>query len=282
MFKNRIVLLVNNDNDCGFLKEHGFSLLIESQEINVLFDTGQGKTLNANSIKKSINWNTLQGLILSHGHYDHTGGIPFIIGKCPSIQIYAHKDILTRRYHFITRDSQLISKKDISITDKARQCLSNHANLKWIDSAVMLSPHVGITGPILRKFKDSFSKEALYVSEANFEEDVVEDEMALWIDSKDGLIIITGCCHAGLKNTIEAVKSITKKNRIHILVGGFHLRNSETQEINEICTYLNTLSIDLIIPCHCTGSQATDIMKKLLQTSVRRGLCGDEWTFELK
>ncbi len=242
--------------------EHGFSLLVRvfSSEnmCTILFDTGvssNGVIMNAK--RMGIDLSEVSYVVLSHGHYDHFGGLQAIVEAVNKIDlpIIAHKDMVKRR-------------GTASLKGDIRE-YPPFPNLKQITPAKIVNtkkPHLiandfaCITGEIPRKvdFEKGFMQNRIY-SENSWQPDpFVLDERALVVNIKGkGLVIISGCAHAGIINTIQYAQQITGTAKVCAVMGGFHLAGKEFEKrIGPTIEEFKQINPKLIVPSHCTGWRA--------------------------
>lgn len=245
-----ITVLVENKVDDPFLiAEQGLSLLVEVDNHKVLFDTGQGKALCYNARQLNISLDGLDGLVLSHGHYDHVGGLKHYLENVDKVKIIAHPYLFHKKYVEDHGNKQFIG---IGLTTDE---LRNHgAELVLKSTPYEIFPGVCTSGEIARITEYEKVEKKYYEKVLESEiHDELHDEQALIIDSPKGLIILTGCCHAGIVNTCRHALKITKRKKIHAILGGLHLRNASEETIAMTIQGLSELDPDMIIPLHCTG-----------------------------
>lgn len=264
------------DDHCGQLPqlftEHGLSLWIEADEKRILFDTGQSDCFSKNASMLGIDLNAATALVLSHGHYDHTGGVFEILNKNHGIGIYCHGGIFNSRYSGLHHGAM----KHVGISKKISSCLHAHIDkIHWIpESQNLLSDDIGITGPIPRTNEHEKSAQNFYFDPDALRPDPVEDDLALWFKTVQGLVIVTGCCHSGIINTIEFIRSQNPAERIYMIIGGFHMMHASAEQIEMTLDYLQSIAIKKIIPCHCTGNNAIASMQHRFGNKVTRGYTG--------
>lgn len=269
-------ILVDNYAKDGLIQEHGFALWIEAYGKQILFDTGQGNAFLHNVSHLGINLSSADFLILSHGHYDHFGNISSVLQINPEIQIYCHAGAFVPRYSI----PQQSSPKVISIPQKEAEAMLNHPHSKvhWVTSPITIENNIGIISSIPRTHPLEDVGGSFYLDTDKARPDPITDELALWINTKDGLVLVTGCCHAGLINTIEYTRAVTGNRPIRAVVGGLHLLHASEKRIAATVQALQSLNIRTLIPCHCTGDHAIDVMANS-SIDVRRGYAGLQWNF---
>jgi 7,8-dihydropterin-6-yl-methyl-4-(beta-D-ribofuranosyl)aminobenzene 5'-phosphate synthase len=276
--------------------EHGFSAMVnilrhnQSVSNSFLFDTGvseNGVIHNADIL--GVDFGKINGIILSHGHLDHFAGLVNIIKRISSsrkastnnIDIFTHPDAFLRRWEIFPDGSRV---KSPVLCEQELQQLGGiiHKNSAVTYLPSKESPLLAITGEILRE--TSFERGFPYqytedpTNEKNLIPDpLIRDDQALVVNISDkGLVILTGCGHAGIINTINYAKKITGVDRIHAIIGGFHLPADDgifEVAIEPTLKEFQKAQPDYLVPCHCTGWKATNriietMPEKFIQSSV--------------
>ncbi len=271
--KNIIIkIMVDNKANAGLMKEHGYSTWIEVFGQRILFDTGQGKALIHNSAALECDLSLADALILSHGHYDHTGGVSYIIKHNPGIKIYCHSHVILSRYS----NWDVAAPQEISMPAIDKSALLNlpAEQVCWVTQPLQMSSNIGVSGPIPREHPLEDTGGPFFLDLEGIRPDPLEDDMALWIQSDQGLVIITGCCHSGLINTTNHIRRISRQDKISAVIGGFHLANASHKRLETTCQALQEWHVDTIIPCHCTGDEAVAYMQDELGKKVTPGYAG--------
>jgi len=271
----KITIIVDNKAAEGLLSEHGFSAWIEVAGRRLLFDTGQGATLAGNADKLGIDLRTVDTLVLSHGHYDHTGGVPLVIARSPTAETYVHPEATGPRYSI--RDGVA---KQIAMPAAARTALETHAvGVRWTTRKVQLAAGLGITGPIprLTDFEDNGGP--FFVDTDGAQPDPIADDLALWMHTDRGLVVVVGCSHAGLVNTLRHALKLSGEPRLHAVLGGFHLNEASEVRLVRTMAELQELGPDLIVPCHCTGDAAVERLRQSFGERVQQGSAGAVFRF---
>lgn len=255
-----ITILVDNNAAHELVQEHGFSAWIEHENGCILFDTGQGQALETNAQKLDINLDQATLVVLSHGHYDHTGGLGVALSAASAAKIAYGEGVTRRRLSCHEgREIRDIGMPQMCIDQLER--LSESRRL-LIDQPHRIQPRIGITGPIPRRIDFEDAGGPFFFDQARLSTDPISDEIAVWIETEEGLVIITGCCHAGIINTVERVREITGQKRVHGIVGGLHLLHASERRIQATFDYLAALQPKFLMPCHCTGEHVVALMKE--------------------
>jgi 7,8-dihydropterin-6-yl-methyl-4-(beta-D-ribofuranosyl)aminobenzene 5'-phosphate synthase len=263
--KNFVTIISDNQSkSSALLSEHGLALKIHYNNKNILFDTGSNKTILHNLKELNINIKDFDFAFCSHGHYDHTGGF----GILPIIDkpIYIGKDFFKDCYS-VQLDG---SVKKISIPQEAKVKLENSPKVKTISSFTNLGNGIYSTG-IIPLLEDNQSNKVFYSNEAATEINYIVDEQSMLLDNGT---LITGCCHAGIKNTIIHCQHYHPEIKIKTIIGGLHLLLANSNQLQEVVQYLNSLSLEKIVLLHCTGLEAENFLKEQLNTDVFIGYSG--------
>ena len=271
-----ITILVDNNATGNLIAEHGLSVWIEASGQRILFDTGQGPALSNNADKLNVSIHRTDILVLSHGHYDHTGGVPLVIESAPSVHVYCHPGAKSFRYTI--RDG---SSKPIDMPGTARVALESllPERVHWVTQPIDVAPGIGVTGPIPRLTNYEDTGGPFFVDVKGKHSDPIDDDIALWIHTPKGLVVIVGCSHAGLINTLNHVCHLNNTSKIHVVLGGFHLLEASRTRIEHTLGALMNLNPDLVVPCHCTGEQAVEKLKQALGDRFIIGSAGGTYTF---
>lgn len=267
----KIRILVDNLVNEGLAAEHGLSFWLEVDDKRILFDTGQGGILKNNADILGIDLRKTDMLVLSHGHYDHTGGIPYVLQLACDVDIYGHPGIVQPRYSISNGTAKAIHmpRESMVAIDK----LSSQ-RLHWVRKPTFLTDKIGITGPIPRETSFEDAGGPFYLNPQADIDDFIDDDLALWVRGDEGLIVCVGCAHAGLINTLNYIRYLNHGLRIRAVIGGFHLLNANSQRMEKTVEALQRLKVETVIPCHCTGEAAVVLLREGLGDRVSYGVAG--------
>jgi 7,8-dihydropterin-6-yl-methyl-4-(beta-D-ribofuranosyl)aminobenzene 5'-phosphate synthase len=247
----------------NLIAKHGLSLLVETKLAGVnsrlLMDVGPGPDIalrNADMI--DMDMKKIDSIMLSHGHYDHTGALLAVLKHIDhSIPIIAHPNVFNPKFSYKPALTTIGMQFDVpDIRAVGGELLLTR------DSIVFLNG-VFSSGEILRK--TSFEEvKGFWTVECNrFIKDNVIDEQALFINVREkGLVILTGCAHAGIINTVRHAKRVTGINDVYAVIGGFHLGQADDVRIQKSIEELKKYDLKRIYPCHCTGKKAISQLSK--------------------
>jgi 7,8-dihydropterin-6-yl-methyl-4-(beta-D-ribofuranosyl)aminobenzene 5'-phosphate synthase len=272
----RMTILVDDRANDGFVAKHGFSVWIETCGQRLLFDTGQGRALPDNSDRLEVDLGSVIALVLSHGHYDHTGVLPLVIARAPALRVYCHPGATGARYVVRAGAAKAIGTPPVS-----RAALESlpPGRLHWVTGPIEIAPGVGLTGPIPRLTDYEDTGGPFFVDDKGTRRDPIDDDLALWIRTQMGLVVIMGCGHAGLINTLSYARRLSGVSRIHAVLGGFHLLEASGTRVERTMGELAELDPRFVVPCHCTGERAVERLRQALGERVTRGSAGATYTF---
>ncbi len=248
----RITILAENSVVVPFdvIGEHGFSAFVEMDGFNFLFDTGQGKALvnNALALKKDLS--SAQFLYLSHGHYDHTGGMVDLLKIKSPIDVYAHPDMFSERYWFKGG-----VQKYIGVQFSKEYLESLGANFKFHKDFQEIAKNVYSSGEVERNTPFEKIDAEMKVKNENGElvQDQIWDDYSMAIKTSKGLVVILGCAHAGIVNILNHFIKQTGEKEIYAVLGGTHLGFANDEQIDETVKVLDKYNIQKLGVSHCTG-----------------------------
>lgn len=239
--------------------EFGLSLFIEDEDISVLFDTGKSGDFTKNAQKLQVLLNKTKHVVLSHSHFDHTGGIRELLDNFNN--------------SFTLHISKTFFEKKHRITGVIHEFLGNNFNEKYVldkgvkinyidNSEYKLSKNITLFTDF--KSVNDFETPTRYYFRKiydNYILDNMEDELVLGIDTSKGLLIICGCSHIGIANIVENIKRRTGK-KIYGIMGGLHLSKASDERIEKVLKYFNDCNIEFFGVSHCTGEKVTKILKE--------------------
>jgi len=237
--------------------EHGVAFWLQLPENNILFDTGaSADALKRNLKTLDLSLKDLDALALSHAHYDHTGGIEAVLGYTQELPIFACADIFRPKY------SKHDGNYDASGFVMQRDDYADRAEWRLNDNPVEIVAGLWTTGRIVeRAFPEGRSAGHFIREEGDFVPDPYLDDMSLVLKTENGLVVICGCCHAGILNTLVHVQAHFD-GEIRGVVGGIHLMVADKALIREVIGKLKEMAPEAQYWLnHCTGIDALNMFR---------------------
>jgi len=254
MTRWRITVLVENTAGArGLLAEHGLSFWIEHGRDRVLFDTGQGHVLGSNSRRLGIQLELADAIVLSHGHYDHTGGLGDALLRAGRTKVYAHRDGFAPKF----ARGPTGAVRDVGMPFLDEQKLREQAELVWVEGPTEVCAGLRVTGRVPRAVDFEDSGGAFFRDRDCTRPDELVDDQAAFAETPGGALVILGCAHAGFINTLRYVRALTHDRPIHTVMGGMHLLDASPDRMDRTVAELRRMDVQRLLPCHCTGMTAT-------------------------
>jgi len=270
------ILVENRTENPKLIAEQGLAIFVETPNGNILFDTGQTDAFIRNAKEININLESLEKIVISHGHYDHTGGLPAFLKEVKPIEIICHPALLNKKFRIYPA-----GRLDIGTPWEKDEITSAGGEFIFKTHPYEVIPDVWVSGEIPRHAKYEFIDETYQqrVLES-YIHDELHDDMCLIINTNKGLIVLLGCGHAGAINSVKHAMRAMDNKHIYAILGGLHLQHCTDEKIEKVVKNLQTLNPDHLIPLHCSGFRAITRMVRLFKDKVHLMNVGD--SFELK
>lgn len=233
----------------GLTGEWGLAMLVETAGMKILFDTGEKGGLLNNAATLGIELKSVDALVMSHGHYDHSGGMQAFLSLRGQLPVYVHPDFFTPHY------GNPDKPRFIGVPFCKELLTGLGANFILTREPRELMPGVWISGEIPRKTDFEKIDRGLFCLDHNGRKvpDALLDDMSLFCVVPGGLVIILGCAHAGLVNIIEHARAVTGVSKVFGIIGGTHLGPAPFAQQEATINFLQDLQLQLLAPNHCTG-----------------------------
>jgi 7,8-dihydropterin-6-yl-methyl-4-(beta-D-ribofuranosyl)aminobenzene 5'-phosphate synthase len=236
--------------------EHGFSAFIETDEGNYLFDTGNGHSVVPNSLVLNKDLKSINKIFLSHGHYDHTGGLPEVLKLKGEVDVRAHPHVFLDRIA-VLKENEKETKRFVGIPYKKGYLESLGANFIFNKDFVEVEKGIFLTGEVPRKtFFEKPDPRLFSEIDGKMTQDIFLDDQSLILDTEKGLVVILGCAHAGTINILDHVIDKTGKENFYAIMGGTHLDFLTPEQLEESIKSLKKMEIEKVGVSHCTGMKA--------------------------
>ena len=234
--------------------EHGLSFWIEYGNQRVIFDAGQTGLLIENARILGVDVGKTDAIVLSHGHYDHTGGLAAVLDIAPRAIVYAHPAAILPKC-----GRKGAETRAIGMSDSTREVVRAHAQderVVWTEEPAEVMTGLFVTGriPRITDFEDAGG--AFYVDENCEEADILPDDQAMFFDTPRGLVVVLGCSHAGVVNTLDYIVKLSGGKHIDSVVGGMHLLSACQDRVERTVNAFRKHNVQNIGFGHCTGANA--------------------------
>lgn len=266
-------LVENSVNRIGPIAEYGLSFLVAAGAENILFDTGLGSALLHNAGQMGIDLACVTKIVLSHGHRDHTGGLPAALGQTGPQTVFAHPAAFTPKYSNRSKKMQSIGiPAELAVLEQSGM------QLQRCEGPMEISPGVFASGPIPR-VTDFEHVPAHFLKDADdgsgYVPDTLADDQAIIIELGHNPVVVLGCGHSGLINTLLYAAELTGTSRFSLVVGGTHLIDTDGTQLRKTLSNLDRFDIQRIAPCHCTGLQGKVALFEKFGSAYLQNATGD-------
>ena len=244
------VLCDNSVAGPGVLAEHGLCLHVVVDGQAFLFDTGASGLFVGNAARLGVDLSQATAVVLSHGHSDHTGGLATLLSA------YGHREVIGHPGVFAAKYSRQRGR-----AARAIGCPEGQHRLSCLGAAFRLSAEpqeimrgVTTTGVIPRTTDfEQIPPQFMITRGRGFGPDPFDDEQAVVVRTRRGLLVIVGCAHRGLINTIRRAVDLTGDGEVRMVIGGTHLAAADRSQVERTIEELRALGVRQLVACHCTG-----------------------------
>ena len=271
----KIATLSENTANYGFCGEWGLSIMVEASGRKILLDTGLSFTAVYNAQRMGIDMSDIDVIVLSHGHADHTGGLGDVLKTAGPKKIIAHPDIWAKKY--VKRGDE--KERYIGIPFAMEELEAMGASFALSRESVRIADDIMTTGEIPMVTDYEAIDPGLYVKEEGRQRpDELADDLALVIDADFGLVVILGCAHRGVINTLYRARELTGKKRIYAVIGGAHLFGASEERLVMTTAALREMEVQRLALSHCTGFAASAYLAQEFGASFFLNNAGTRFT----
>ncbi len=278
MSNGRVTVLVEDTTGGHELRaEHGLALWIEFGTRKILFDTGQSDMLLHNAQVLGVDLSQVEAIVLSHGHYDHVGGLEKLLEIAPAVPVYLHPQALQPKFAGSERNS-----REIGIQPKMAALLERRlrdGRGTYTEGPTEIFPGAWVTGQIPRRSTFEDTGGPFFANRNATRPDALLDDQALVLKTGAGLVVVLGCAHAGVVNTLDYVAELFPGQAVQTVLGGMHLIRASQARIAHTIQAIRRLDVQRIVPGHCTGREAVRELLRAFAQSCLTCTTGTELTF---
>jgi 7,8-dihydropterin-6-yl-methyl-4-(beta-D-ribofuranosyl)aminobenzene 5'-phosphate synthase len=259
------------------LGEHGFACHIEHEGKNYLYDTGRGFSIIQNALSLETDLNKLDSIILSHGHFDHTGGLKDVLEfrHRKPIKVYTHENIFDKKYY--AREDGYLKYAGIPFVPTLLKNVG--AEFVYNKEFLKIGKGIYVTGEVPKLNDYEYEPRLLIVdNEGNRTHDEMLDDNSVILETKKGIVILLGCAHSGVVNICNYVHSKLQKN-IHAVIGGTHLYTADENRFIKTVEMLKKYNVKKIGTSHCTGIEKAARLKEIFKDRFFFANAGVKITF---
>jgi 7,8-dihydropterin-6-yl-methyl-4-(beta-D-ribofuranosyl)aminobenzene 5'-phosphate synthase len=260
-----VTTLMENTSGAPFVHgEWGQSLLVETDENTILFDTGPSDLIIENSARLGVNLFKIDKIVLSHGHYDHTGGLQAVLlallesgAKPDGIEVVAHPHVFQDKFIYI-KD---MASHPIGIPFSREDLEGLGARFNLSTGPVKLNSFTMTTGEVQVSVDHEKIDATLHVQKGDsYVPDELADDLGIIIKTDKGLILLLGCAHRGIINTINHARKVTGIDKVYAVIGGTHLVSASPEQLDATVAALKEMKIEKLGTSHCTGLMPASIL----------------------
>jgi 7,8-dihydropterin-6-yl-methyl-4-(beta-D-ribofuranosyl)aminobenzene 5'-phosphate synthase len=279
--KTEITILCDNYvGRPGFIGEHGFSTLIESGGKRYLFDAGSGVGLSHNLKLLEKNLKGVSRIFLSHGHYDHTGGLKTALQEIGPVNVVAHSQVFSRHY---VQNPLLFATEPRYIGSplSMEELTALGADFTWVDQTRQMEDGIRFVTGVPCKPDQNFQDPQLLLQEgASFSPDPITDDASLLIETATDPVLLLGCGHAGVLNILDHLQDSLKIRKLRAILGGTHLMFFSPERIAAVIQRFEDFGVEQVGVSHCTGMKAAVALGAHFKDRFTAAATGSVFSFD--
>jgi 7,8-dihydropterin-6-yl-methyl-4-(beta-D-ribofuranosyl)aminobenzene 5'-phosphate synthase len=273
------ILCDNNIGRIDFLGEHGFAALIEHDDKTYLFDTGQGHALPHNVQSGGFALESIEAILLSHGHFDHTGGLPWVLAQTGAKKIIAHPAVFAKHMARLSPDPAVAPLYiGPPQTQEAFEAAGAIFDFREETGAVAPGFHF-ITGYARQPEQTPGDRQLVLPQGEEHVPDPIAEDANLLLETPSGPVLVLGCAHGGVLNILDHVKATFGITRLHAILGGTHLMFYAPEQIQAAIEAFEAFDVKVVGVSHCTGPQAAMTLAQHFGDRFQQAAAGSQFVF---
>ena len=259
----------------NLIGEHGLSFYVEADDRRILFDTGQNLGLANNADVLGVDLSRIDTVVLSHGHYDHSSGLKSLLNCNTDFTLHAHPGVFGSKQR--TAGDKY---KYIGIPLERKDLEQKGIKIQLDKEPVSIAPGMTTTGEIALENDFEGVESGFFLQNGeDYSADTLPDDRALILDTEKGLLVLLGCSHRGVVNTLNHVAQVTGRKKIHAILGGLHLGKASDEKLQEVVDHLHAFGLEKIGVGHCTGPKAFVALANAFKDKVFLNTVGNVMEF---
>jgi 7,8-dihydropterin-6-yl-methyl-4-(beta-D-ribofuranosyl)aminobenzene 5'-phosphate synthase len=273
------MLAENTAKGLGVIGEHGLAVWIEMSDHRVLFDTGQGMALPHNARKLGVDLSTADSIVLSHGHFDHVGGLEWMLNEAPEAELWMHPRASEAKFSASQVSNGRARRISIPFMEKRGYMTEGRVVHSTVHPCEVV-PGVWVTGEVSRLNDYEDVGGPFFLDAEMAVPDPLLDDQSIFIPTDDGVIVVFGCAHSGVVNTLDHIREHLERVqpdvpfKIRALIGGLHLLQASENRMKKTLERLHDYQPGLLVFCHCTGEQAVCQIQREFPSVSQHGHAG--------
>jgi 7,8-dihydropterin-6-yl-methyl-4-(beta-D-ribofuranosyl)aminobenzene 5'-phosphate synthase len=265
------ILLENSVHRAGLAAEHGLCVQVQFRGQSLLLDTGQTDLVALNAQQLGVSLAGLNAIVLSHGHYDHTGGVPAVLASAQNAKVFAHPTAFAPKYSCPASQPA----RYIGMSEQTANALRCHpVGVSSTRGWTAVADGIYCTGEIPRQNSYEDVGGPFFQDEAGRRPDPIVDDQALVVDLGGSVVVVLGCAHSGVVNTLDHIARHTANKPIRAILGGMHLGSASDERIEKTIERLRQAAPEILMPIHCTGWPAVARLWQEFPDTLRQGGVG--------
>lgn len=250
-------LAENSVGKIGAIAEHGLCMLLELDDLSVMLDAGPSSSTVHNARFMKVDLSRVNHVVLSHGHGDHTGGLRDVLAQTGEVTVHAHTEVWKSRYS--VRKGEKPRYSGLPYQRELLEAMG--ANLNLSDAPIQITRDLMTTGPVPRKTDfEKLDSAAKVKTPRGWEQDQIMDDQSLLVKTPKGLVVLLGCAHSGIVNSLNQARQVSGEDRIYAVLGGTHLGFLDREQLAKTVVALKEMDIQKLGVSHCTGMMAAVVL----------------------